>query len=46
MSSQVELNEREIEIILSHLDNSPIPWCMVDMKREVQKLVDRLKRID
>ena len=42
----VELNERELEIILSHLNNSPIPWCHANEKREVQKLVDRLKRND
>ena len=46
MSSPVDLNERELEIILAHLDNSPIPWCHADEKREVQKLVDRLKRND
>jgi predicted HAD superfamily phosphohydrolase YqeG len=46
MSLQVELNERELDLILTHLDNSPIPWCMAEEKREVQRLVDRLKRTD
>lgn len=45
MSSAVELNKRELEIILNHLDNSPIPWCMAEPKREVMKLVEKLKHI-
>ena len=41
---RIEVNEREMEIILAHLANSAIPWCMAKEKREVDSLRKKLER--
>ena len=39
----VELDKREREIIIAHLNNSPIPYAGVDAKREVERLRKKLE---
>ena len=39
----IELDKREREIIIAHLSNSPIPYVGGDAKREVERLLAKLK---
>ena len=42
---KLELDKRERQIILDHLANSPIPWCMANEKREVDRLRQKLENV-
>ena len=46
MSSQVELDEWEMEVIIYHLKNTADPYALGDVKHRVLKLIEKLKNID